>query len=211
MAFFIMRTFTANIFLASVIVLSGCASLEQQPPSEITAAENQAISVESEIQTAISNRDTSIALANSVPTQTPPEIASHSQISHDDFRKITRIDGEALGNIIYNQYRLVAWKSDNDTNTLYEVRFETMREGWAFWSEAFDDSGKQLPVVKVSTDVGDDGATYEVITVPLTYDYLDEHKAGMKMRIDGQRAQQVIVLPANYIEGFFLKVRSAGL
>ncbi len=83
-------------------------------------------------------------------------------------------------------------------------------EGWAFWSKAFDDSGNQLPVVKVSTDVGDDGATYETIAVSLTLDYLDEHKAGIKMRIDGQRAQQVIVLPANYIEGFLLKVRSAG-
>ncbi len=168
-------------------------------------------SVEAGYQTAISNRNNTIALANSVPTQTPSEIASHSQISHDDFRKITRIDGEALGDIFYNKYWLVAWKSDNNTNTLYEVRFEMKRAEWAFWSEAFDDSGNQIPVVKLNTDVGDDGETYETIAVSLTFDYLDEHKAGIKMRIDGQRAQQIIVLPTNYVEGFLMKVRSAGL
>jgi|SRR5258706_1578798 len=156
------------------------------------------------------------AIAPSIEKETPFEIASRSRIGHDDFRKVTTVDGQALlfGDFGQNRYWLAARKLDADTNALYEVLFKTVRgsdDGWAFWSEAFDDNGHQLPVQKLGSEVGDSGMTYELIAVQLTRDYINEHRVGIKMRVDGQRAQQIVVFPSNYIEGFLLKVNSAGL
>lgn len=86
-----------------------------------------------------------------------------------------------------------------------EARKE-IREGWAFWAEAFDENGSRLQVQKIGSEVGDGGVTYETVAAELTKEYLETHKQGIRIRFDGQRAQQIILIPTNYIEGFFLKV-----
>ena len=157
-----------------------------------------------------------------VDQESAAQIKNASKISHDDFRKITVVDAQkvAFTNIPWwdigldeGLFWLSASKSDSDSLVLLSLRFKTTRGhdwGWAFWEAAFDESGLQLPVEKIASEVGDGGITYELVAVGLTQQFLDAHsKTGIRLRIDGRRAKREISLPPNYVVAFLEKADAA--
>lgn len=153
-----------------------------------------------------------------IEQQTASQIAMRSTVMRDDFKKTTSVNGEKFGSYFNSGVNdFEAWLHANRKDggaTSYALAFKSTRgyaHGWAFWGEAYDSSGTRLPVLKIGTDVAGGGITYELVTVELTKDYIEAHRSGMTIRIDGQRAKQVVTVPANYIEGFLWKVSEAGL
>lgn len=152
----------------------------------------------------------------SVDKQTAAEVQQRSRLKRDEFTKMTVLEGEMLvfGDFGSNNYRLLAMKGDGST-TEYFLRLQTRRvysQGWAFWRSAHDEQGKAFRVEKVQSEVENAGATLEVVLVVLSRDYLEAVKgSGIKIRVDGDRAQQTCELPPNFIQGFLASVNEKGL
>lgn len=142
-------------------------------------------------------------------------------VSRDNFRKLTFVEAQKISfnnmpwydpGLDQGVYWLSAVKADSEADPTYSLQFKTIRGnafGWAFWETAYDESGAQLPVKKIGSEVQDGGITYEQIAVGLTRDFLNAHlHTGIRLRIDGQRAKKEINLPANYISAFLNKTDS---
>jgi len=160
------------------------------------------------------------AVTPPIAAQKPEDVAARCTVTRDDFKKVIYVDAEQVNSPInwsggVNDYIFWLEASRNDGYaTIYKIVFKTTRGdayGWAFWQEAFDSNGKSLPVAQIGREVGDGGITYELIAIGLPDDYIKQHEDGITIRVDGQRAQQIISLPDNYIAGFLSKVASVGL
>ncbi len=146
---------------------------------------------------------------------TPEQIAQRSKLSRDQFRKNTVLEGMNLqfGEMGINSYGLSATKYDADPSIDYTVWMATKRspqEGWAFWQDAHDQNGNELVRPATSRRVGTDAFTLEAISFSVTRQWLNQAATnGIVIRIDGQRAQQQLSLPANYVTGFLLSADNA--
>jgi hypothetical protein len=147
-----------------------------------------------------------------IEKQSPSEIAAKTSVSRDEFKKTTTLNGEkvSVGNFGLNCFWLSESKADSGRREwyLFFKTYRTANEGWAFWEEATDENGQSLDVIKVGGDVEDAGATDELIAVEMNPEYLRKYsKSGIKIRIDGKRASQVLMIPGNYIQGFLVSVQ----
>ena len=160
-----------------------------------------------------------------IETETPAQVQAGSRVSRDDFRKQLIVDSQkatynnvkilslSSGGVDEGVYWLTFIKSEISQAKGYSLRLKTTRgtaQGWAFWGEAFDQNGARLPVEKLASEVGQGGITYELVEVKLTREYLETSaSSGVKIRVDGKRASQIINLPPAYILGFLAKVDAA--
>jgi len=154
-----------------------------------------------------------------IEKQSAAEIAARTTFYRDNFKKVSSVDGEKFGVFLYNGVDdFEAWlhaEKQDGKETVFALLVKTTRGnsyGWAFWGEAFDKDGANLNVEKIASEVGDGGVTYELIGVHMVHSYLESHRAsGIFLRIDGKRAQKVINVPANYIDGFLNKASASGI
>ena len=159
-----------------------------------------------------------------IENQSANEIASRSTVTRDDFKKVSCVDGEKYGVDVFNKSAFTgsdyydAWlhaERQDGKETSFALIVKTTRGyslGWAFWEDAYDKDGAKLNVEKIASEVGDGGFTYELIGVRVERSYLESHKSsGIVIRIDGKRAQRIINIAPNYIDGFLKKTGDAGI
>jgi hypothetical protein len=140
---------------------------------------------------------------------TSEQIAQRSAIKRDNFLKTTSIEGMKLmfGTFGVNSYGLSAIRHDDADQpvdfALWMLTQRAYSEGWAFWETAHDLKGIELSRLTKASDVTSNGGTIEVISFSVTRQWLEEaasHNA--TIRVDGKRAQQILMLPSNYVAGF---------
>jgi hypothetical protein len=137
------------------------------------------------------------------------QVIEKCTVRHDDFLKGTSVEGMRIGFgfLGSDNYGLRAVKLDDSPTIHYSVWMSTDRspdEGWAFWETAYDENGKRLNcTVKPIHNVHNGGFTYESITFDCTREWLEAARLkGIKVRIDGSRARQVLEFSTNYVAGF---------
>jgi len=140
------------------------------------------------------------------------QVAAGVTVKRDEYRKVTTVTSPVVFRhepARSTKYWLEAARHDGSPEASFQILLNTWRGhslGWAFWSQAFDASGEQLPVLKHGSEVGNGGMTYELVGVVCKRSFLDARTAtGLNIRIDGTRASQVIELPANYVVGFLAR------
>jgi hypothetical protein len=140
------------------------------------------------------------------------DVANRTHANHDEFRKLTRIPGIRLtfGEFGESGYWLNCVKPDaTNEQPSYSICLDTLRghnQGWAFWSQAFDENGVELPKIADGSDVAE-GVVYERVYFRVARHWLDSASTNaIKVRVDGKRAQQLLSFPTNYVAGFLSKV-----
>ena len=151
-----------------------------------------------------------------VNSLSPEQISARGVVVRDDFKKNSLLNGMQinLGNFGLDNFALMAFKNDFNTNILYSITFKTIRgynQGWAFWHAAVDQNAKEFKTTVVYRNVEDGGMTRECVDVSLSRDYLESKRTtGVNIRMEGTSgATKVLNLPSNYIDGFLSGVDSA--
>lgn len=160
-----------------------------------------------------------LAFAGCATTHTPSltpsaSFAAKATMQRDDFRKSQLVVGMSVSDLPLGAFKhsLRAFKEDSKPDVSYSVVIDSMRgfnAGWAFWGSAVDSDGKELPFAKIGSETGDGGMTFERCAIGLTREYLEQRKAsGIRLRVDGKRAQQEFTITGAEVDGFLQAVDS---
>ncbi len=106
---------------------------------------------------------------------------------------------------IGTDYHLRAlWKDDAyDVTQLYVV---DAGYDWRFLENANDINGNSLHADRNATNV-EFGLCYEHVLVELMPDYLEaRRKSGLSIKVWGRAGEQIVEVPAFYVDGFLRKV-----
>jgi|GEM_PF-2036116 len=91
---------------------------------------------------------------------------------------------------------------------VYFGSFRTYAESWAFWDQAFDSTGREFRVAKITSELDHLDGVREDIGIDLPRDYLESAAStGLNLRVYGKRAQMNLTLGPLYVQGFLKKVK----
>lgn len=134
------------------------------------------------------------------------QVAQACLVRSDPYTKVTTLNGPrvAYGKYGLGAYLLSANRTGADKQSFLLVReWRTSSDGWMFLENAHDSTGHSLVTHVLSRDVGDGGTIDESLSVELPKGYLAAHaQSGLNIRLDGQKDNLLVIVPAYYVQGF---------
>lgn len=145
---------------------------------------------------------------------------SQVTFSEDSFTKLKVFNGGFLkqnDNLGLYSTNLRAVKSPSSNEFLFQAFLTNYHYGdWIFYTTAYDDSGTELALNRVSEKVGYCGggggsgcSKYETFTLTFTQRYLESKKdSGLNVKVIGNNGSSILRYPPDYIKALLTKVSS---
>jgi hypothetical protein len=142
----------------------------------------------------------------------PQAVANITQVTHDDFEKLTIYHGPDVLSKEPTELFLYAVKSDATGGFTYRIYIKS--HSWPYYHSAYDSNGKGLQLSTTYRDgpnncMPDLSGNYnlcryeEEVVLPVTEEYLKENQeTGIRFKAIGERTDQVFFIPPGYIKGF---------
>jgi len=98
-------------------------------------------------------------------------------------------------------------KINIEADIAYQLHIQDSQAvGWRFFDRAYDINGEKFEFVDIDHDVTL-GVTSEIFAINLTRKYLDKAVTeSINIKVFGEDAEKVILVPSHYVEGFLQKV-----
>ena len=128
-------------------------------------------------------------------------VAANTQLSDDAYHPSRVVLGPPMQFDNYCYYQLT-----DDGKAVY-LFVDVIADDWLFLDSAYEVGGRRLALVKVDQKVLGEGAGIkEVVAVTMPpAELVGLRQQGLNMRIEGQRDNIIVNVPAYYFEGFFKK------
>lgn len=149
----------------------------------------------------------------------PVQVGRNILVEHDDFKKITTYTGpNCAADQPTDALFIRAFKTSSETvafqvyvSDIYTHEHLRGGPGWRFYSAAHDRDGNTLPMDLISRHVNWCGRYVceylEVVGVRVTRSYLEDRaNQGLSMKISGTGGEEIVSIPAAYIQAFLKRV-----
>jgi len=141
-----------------------------------------------------------------IQIKTADDVFNHSKIDFDAYSKTTSLKGPVMPWINVDNgfvdYLLMTFAKDD----YYYLLIKYNNSNWGFIDSAYDINNEKLDVVKLGSEVQNDGWIEERITVKFKRDYLEKNlKSGLSIKFYGKKTF-ILSIPDFYIQGFIKKI-----
>lgn len=150
------------------------------------------------------------------------KIFKETRVETDDSRKLTWIIGPSVEVSTGREHELCfAHLKGVATSSQFQLIASYHARDWNFFDRAYDREGERLEFVKIDRQTEKtryrsklrsewyESATHETFGIMVSREYLEKaSNQGMDIKVRGKRGEQIIKIPAFYIEGFLKKVRN---